>query len=83
MGWSQGKGLGANLQGRTQPIDPNSTSGMMGLGKSSQDNRMMDQVIDSITGPRELSSQKIAKETDDQRKARIVSSTGSLACLVN
>lgn len=36
LGWSQGKGLGKELQGRVNPIDPSSNFGSMGLGKASQ-----------------------------------------------
>ena len=35
LGWSQGKGLGKELQGRVNPIDPSSNFGSMGLGKAS------------------------------------------------
>lgn len=58
--------------GRVNPIDPSSNQGMMGLGKASQDTRMLDSTTLST---RMLESEKIAKETPDQRKARMVRSS--------
>lgn len=42
---------------------------MMGLGKARMDNEMLESTISA--GPRELESQRIAKETTDQRQARL------------
>lgn len=55
--------------GRVAPVDPSNNSGMMGLGKASLDSRMLD---NTTLARKELESQKIAKETPDQRKARMV-----------
>ncbi|KAK4057368.1 hypothetical protein OIO90_001437 [Microbotryomycetes sp. JL221] len=69
LGWTQGKGLGKDLQGRVDPIDPKENSAMMGLGKQRMDNEMIELTVQS--GARQLESTRFAKETDDQRKARM------------
>lgn len=55
--------------GRVQPIDPSNNTGMMGLGKATQDHRMLDS---TTLVARQLESQRIAKETPDQLAARKV-----------
>ncbi|KAK4052838.1 hypothetical protein OIV83_002125 [Microbotryomycetes sp. JL201] len=39
LGWTQGRGLGKDLQGRVEPIDPKDNSAMLGLGKARMDTR--------------------------------------------
>jgi hypothetical protein len=55
--------------GRVEPIQPAENSAMLGLGKARMDNEMIESTISA--GPRELESQRIAKETPDQLKARM------------
>lgn len=50
-------------------MQPAENSAMLGLGKARMDNEMIESTISA--GPRELESQRIAKETPDQLKARM------------
>lgn len=70
MGWRDGLGLGATNQGRLEPVPSATNYGVSGIGKVSQDSRMLDS---TTLLPRELESQAIARETPDQRLAREVS----------
>ncbi|SGZ24880.1 BQ5605_C023g09751 [Microbotryum silenes-dioicae] len=71
LGWTQGKGLGKEGQGRLVPIDPTSTGNLLGIGKAALDARMLEASSNLSSRPRELESQRIAKETPDQREARL------------
>lgn len=69
MGWNKGEGLGKAGTGRLVPVAPAATSGFLGLGKAGQETRMLDS---TTLQTRELTSQRIARETDDQRNARML-----------
>ncbi|SCV69400.1 BQ2448_2420 [Microbotryum intermedium] len=71
LGWTKGKGLGKEGLGRLVPIDPSSTENLLGIGKAALDTRMLEASSTLSSRPRELESQRIAKETPDQREARL------------
>ncbi|SCZ96882.1 BZ3500_MvSof-1268-A1-R1_Chr4-1g06815 [Microbotryum saponariae] len=71
LGWTKGKGLGKEGQGRLVPIDPTATGNLLGIGKAALDTRMLEASSNLSSRPRELESQRIAKETPDQREARL------------
>ncbi|KAH7345180.1 hypothetical protein B0J17DRAFT_638705 [Rhizoctonia solani] len=67
MGWKEGEGLGASGQGRTDPIPFLVKLDALGLGRSSHDERIIES---TVSQRRELDSERMVKETEEQRKAR-------------
>ncbi|CAE6421972.1 hypothetical protein ACGC1H_001805 [Rhizoctonia solani] len=67
MGWKEGEGLGASGQGRTDPIPFLVKLDALGLGRSSHDERIIES---TVSQRRELDSERMIKETEEQRKAR-------------
>jgi hypothetical protein len=55
--------------GRLEPVPSANNYGSAGIGKERQDVEMLDS---TTLGPRQLESQRIAKETVDQKLARQV-----------
>lgn len=67
MGWKEGTGLGRTFEGRVDPIRIEVKEDFLGLGKQSE----LDYYHESSTAARrELTSEIIARETDEQRLAR-------------
>ncbi|CAE6454026.1 unnamed protein product [Rhizoctonia solani] len=67
MGWKEGEGLGTSGQGRTDPIPFLVKLDALGLGRSSHDERIIES---TVSQRRELDSERMIKETEEQRKAR-------------
>ncbi|CAE7051612.1 unnamed protein product [Rhizoctonia solani] len=67
MGWKEGEGLGASGQGRTDPVPFLLKLDALGLGRSSHDERIIES---AVSQRRELDSERMIKETEEQRKAR-------------
>ncbi|KAG6885942.1 hypothetical protein C0993_007444 [Termitomyces sp. T159_Od127] len=67
LGWTEGQPLGISGDGRTDPIPFHIKSDLTGLGKISQDVRMIETTVSQRRG---LDSERQQKETEDQRKAR-------------
>ncbi|CAE6352169.1 unnamed protein product [Rhizoctonia solani] len=67
MGWKEGEGLGSSGQGRTDPIPFLVKLDALGLGRSSHDERIIES---AVSQRRELDSERMVKETEEQRKAR-------------
>ncbi|KAG8763872.1 hypothetical protein FRC11_010497 [Ceratobasidium sp. 423] len=67
MGWKEGEGLGVSGQGRTDPIPFLVKLDALGLGRSSHDDRIIES---TVSQRRELDSERMIKETEEQRKAR-------------
>ena len=67
LGWTQGTGLGRERQGRTVPVEASEHGAYLGLGKLELDLR----TLDAQRGhKRELQSERIARESDEQRRER-------------
>ncbi|KAJ3200454.1 G patch domain-containing protein 8 [Dinochytrium kinnereticum] len=67
LGWSEGKGLGKNLQGRVDPIPISHKTDTWGVGKDTQ----MNEAHAESTGKRKtLESEVIAVETEEMRLKR-------------
>ncbi|KAF5377563.1 hypothetical protein D9615_005190 [Tricholomella constricta] len=67
LGWSQGQPLGTSGDGRVDPIPFQIKRDSTGLGKTSQDVRMIETTVSQRRG---LDSERQQKETEDQRRAR-------------
>ncbi|KAG5719333.1 G patch domain-containing protein 8 [Termitomyces sp. T112] len=67
LGWTEGQPLGVSGDGRIEPIPFQIKSDLTGLGKISQDVRMIETTVSQRRG---LDSERQQKETEDQRKAR-------------
>ncbi|KAI0048422.1 hypothetical protein FA95DRAFT_1466871, partial [Auriscalpium vulgare] len=67
LGWSEGQPLGLSGDGRVDPIPFTVKQDLTGLGKTSQDVRMIETTVSQRRG---LDSERQRKETEDQRKAR-------------
>ncbi|TFK41385.1 hypothetical protein BDQ12DRAFT_438014 [Crucibulum laeve] len=67
LGWSEGQPLGLSGDGRVDPVPFQIKRDLTGLGKSSQDERMIET---TVSQRRELDSERQIKETEDQRRAR-------------
>ncbi|KAG6832217.1 hypothetical protein H0H92_004182 [Tricholoma furcatifolium] len=67
LGWTEGQHLGLSGDGRLDPIPFHIKSDLTGLGKTSQDVRMIETTVSQRRG---LDSERQQKETEDQRRAR-------------
>ncbi|PCH33447.1 hypothetical protein WOLCODRAFT_160076 [Wolfiporia cocos MD-104 SS10] len=67
MGWVEGQPLGLTGDGRIDPVPFYVKNDLTGLGKTSQDVRMIET---TVSQRRELDSERQTKETEEQRKAR-------------
>ncbi|KAF8640347.1 hypothetical protein AX17_000019 [Amanita inopinata Kibby_2008] len=67
LGWVEGQPLGLSGDGRVDPIPFYVKNDLTGLGKTSQDVRMIET---TVAQRRELDSERQQKETEEQRKAR-------------
>ncbi|CAE6524440.1 unnamed protein product [Rhizoctonia solani] len=67
MGWKEGEGLGVSGQGRTDPVPFLVKLDALGLGRSSHDDRIIES---TVSQRRELDSERMIKETEEQRRAR-------------
>lgn len=67
MGWSEGLPLGISGDGRVDPIPFRLKNDSTGIGKITQDVRMVETTVSQRRG---LDSERQQKETEDQRKAR-------------
>ncbi|KAG2116976.1 hypothetical protein DEU56DRAFT_839476 [Suillus clintonianus] len=67
LGWSEGQPLGLSADARVDPIPFHVKNDLTGLGKTTQDFRMIET---TVAERRKLDSERQRKETEDQRKAR-------------
>ncbi|KAG7450286.1 uncharacterized protein BT62DRAFT_927598 [Guyanagaster necrorhizus] len=67
LGWTEGQPLGISGDGRVDPIPFQMKADATGVGKISQDVRMIET---TVSQRRELDSERQHKETEDQRRAR-------------
>jgi len=67
MGWTEGKGLGPELQGRVDPIRIEIKEDFWGLGKN-EEMKNYDQMVTSK--PKATQMELIANETEEERKIR-------------
>ncbi|KAF8741629.1 Zinc-finger double-stranded RNA-binding, partial [Rhizoctonia solani] len=72
MGWKEGEGLGASGQGRTDPVPFLVKLDALGLGRSTYDERIIES---AVSQRRELDSERMIKETEEQRRIREASGT--------
>ncbi|KIM48427.1 hypothetical protein M413DRAFT_62609 [Hebeloma cylindrosporum] len=67
LGWVEGQPVGLSGDGRTEPIPFHIKSDLTGLGKTSQDVRMIETTVSQRRG---LDSERQQKESEEQRKLR-------------
>ncbi|KAG1889395.1 hypothetical protein F4604DRAFT_1712161 [Suillus subluteus] len=67
LGWSEGQPLGLSADARVDPIPFHVKNDLTGLGKTTQDFRMIET---TVAERRKLDSERQRKETEYQRKAR-------------
>ncbi|KAK1229393.1 hypothetical protein PQX77_007570 [Marasmius sp. AFHP31] len=67
MGWAEGQSLGLSGDGRVDPIPFQMKSDATGIGKASQDVRMIES---TVSQRREMDSERQQKESEEQRQAR-------------
>ncbi|KAF7339673.1 G-patch-domain Zn-finger DNA-binding protein [Mycena sanguinolenta] len=67
LGWVEGQPLGVSGEGRVDPIPFQIKRDSTGLGTWTQDVRMIES---TVSQRREMDSEKLAKETEEQRRAR-------------
>ncbi|KAJ7169639.1 G-patch-domain Zn-finger DNA-binding protein, partial [Mycena filopes] len=67
LGWVEGQPLGVSGDGRVDPIPFQIKRDSTGLGKMTQDVRMIETTVSQRRG---LDSERMTKETEDQRRAR-------------
>ncbi|KAJ6627171.1 hypothetical protein B0H10DRAFT_1941347 [Mycena sp. CBHHK59/15] len=67
LGWTEGQPLGVSGDGRLDPIPFHIKHDSTGLGKMNQDVRMIETTVSQRRG---LDSERMTKETEDQRRAR-------------
>ncbi|KAF9557852.1 hypothetical protein CPC08DRAFT_620954, partial [Agrocybe pediades] len=67
LGWKEGQPVGLSGEGRTEPIPFHVKSDLTGLGKTSQDVRMIEE---TVSQRRELEAERQQKESEEQRKQR-------------
>ncbi|KAK7064428.1 G-patch-domain Zn-finger DNA-binding protein [Favolaschia claudopus] len=67
LGWVEGQPLGVSGDGRVDPVPFQIKRDSTGLGKWTQDARMIETTVSQRRG---MDSEKMTKETEEQRKAR-------------
>ncbi|KAK2462080.1 hypothetical protein APHAL10511_006543 [Amanita phalloides] len=67
LGWVEGQPLGLSSDGRVDPVPFYVKTDLTGLGKTSQDVRMIET---TVAQRRELDSERQRNETEEQRRAR-------------
>ncbi|TFY72630.1 hypothetical protein EVG20_g380 [Dentipellis fragilis] len=67
LGWSEGQPLGLSSEGRVDPVPFHVKRDLTGLGKTSQDVRMIETTVSQRRG---LDSERQQKETEEQRRQR-------------
>ncbi|TFY59504.1 hypothetical protein EVJ58_g5735 [Rhodofomes roseus] len=67
MGWVEGQPLGLSGDGRVDPVPFYVKNDLTGLGKTTEDVRMIET---TVAQRRELDSERQTKETEEQRRAR-------------
>ncbi|KAI5898665.1 uncharacterized protein SCHCODRAFT_01205988 [Schizophyllum commune H4-8] len=67
LGWSEGQPLGLQEDGEVDPIPFNLKQDLTGVGKISQDVRMIET---TVSQRRELTSERMRKETVEERESR-------------
>ncbi|EKM83411.1 hypothetical protein AGABI1DRAFT_110077 [Agaricus bisporus var. burnettii JB137-S8] len=67
MGWSEGQPVGLSGDGRVDPIPFEIKYDSTGLGKTTQDVRMIEETVSQRRG---LDSERQTRETEEQRRAR-------------
>ncbi|KAL1762447.1 hypothetical protein FB107DRAFT_198992 [Schizophyllum commune] len=67
LGWSEGQPLGLQADGEVDPIPFNLKQDLTGVGKISQDVRMIET---TVSQRRELTSERMRKETIEERESR-------------
>ncbi|KAJ7655060.1 hypothetical protein DFH06DRAFT_489400 [Mycena polygramma] len=67
LGWVEGQPLGVSGDGRVDPVPFQIKRDSTGLGKMTQDVRMIETTVSQRRG---LDSERMTKETEDQRRAR-------------
>jgi len=67
MGWSEGKGLGPQLQGRVDPIRIDIKEDFWGVGKDEEMNNYYELITSK---PKATQNEIIANETEEERKIR-------------
>ncbi|KAJ7042487.1 hypothetical protein C8F04DRAFT_79454 [Mycena alexandri] len=67
LGWVEGQPLGVSGEGRVDPVPFQIKRDSTGLGKMTQDVRMIETTVSQRRG---LDSERMTKETEDQRRAR-------------
>ncbi|KAF7982056.1 hypothetical protein HWV62_30338 [Athelia sp. TMB] len=67
LGWLEGQPLGTTGDGRVDPIPFQIKRDLTGLGKTTQDVKMIETTVSQRRG---LDSERQVKETEDQRRAR-------------
>ncbi|TDL28561.1 hypothetical protein BD410DRAFT_893550 [Rickenella mellea] len=67
LGWKEGQPLGISGEGRVDPIPFTLKNDLTGLGKINQDVKMIETTVSQRRG---LDSERMRKETEEQRKRR-------------
>ncbi|KAF9480453.1 hypothetical protein BDN70DRAFT_877595 [Pholiota conissans] len=67
LGWKEGQPVGLSGEGRVEPIPFHVKSDLTGLGKTSQDVRMIET---TVSQRRELDSERQQRENEEQRRLR-------------
>ncbi|KAA1468604.1 hypothetical protein DENSPDRAFT_477093 [Dentipellis sp. KUC8613] len=67
LGWTEGQPLGLSSEGRVDPVPFHVKRDLTGLGKTSQDVRMIETTVSQRRG---LDSERQQKETEEQRRLR-------------
>ncbi|KAF7306709.1 hypothetical protein MIND_00462600 [Mycena indigotica] len=70
LGWREGEPLGLSPEGRVDPVPFHMKQDSLGLGRLTQDIRMIET---TVSQRRDMDSERMSRESDEQRKAREVS----------
>ncbi|KAF7310706.1 hypothetical protein HMN09_00613500 [Mycena chlorophos] len=67
LGWREGQPLGLSEDGRVDPVPLNLHAGSLGLGRLTQDFRVIET---TVSQRRDMDSERMTKESDEQRQTR-------------